>query len=400
MIYRDFHGKKISLLGFGTMRFPTKQEGDKKVIDEALTEEMIRLAMEKGVNYFDTAYVYHDGQSERVLKKILSGFPRESYYLADKYPGHQIMKSYVPSDIFEEQLEKCGVDYFDFYLFHNVYEKSIETYNDPKWGIPEYFIEQKRLGRIRHLGFSTHGSLATIRSFLEQYREHLDFCQIQLNYLDWSLQDARAKVALLQEYKLPIFVMEPVRGGRLAKLSPEATEALAALRPDHSTASWAFRFLQGIEGVQVILSGMSDMAQVKDNLRTFETLLPTTPEENKILFEIAEEMKQSLPCTACRYCKSSCPKGLDIPLFITIYNEMRVVPSFNAAMRIEGMEEEKKPTACISCGSCVKMCPQNIDVPNALKKLVDLLGTVPSWAEISRRRVAAAEEARKQNKKQ
>jgi len=399
MIYTDFHEKKLSLLGFGTMRFPTKQEGEQKIIDEELTEKMIRLAMENGVNYFDTAYVYHDGESENVLGRILSKFPRKSYYLADKFPGHQIMKEYNPQLIFEHQLEKCRVDYFDFYLFHNVYEKSIETYNDPKWGIMEYFIQQKKEGRIRHLGFSTHGSLSVIRDFLDRYGEHLDFCQIQLNYLDWSLQNARDKVALLNEYHIPIFVMEPVRGGKLANLPEEDANQLKALRSDHSSAAWAFRFLQDIEGVAMILSGMSTEAQVVDNLNTFQSHQPLSESERELLFRIAEKMKKSLPCTSCRYCLSSCPKGLNIPLFISLYNEMKVVPSFNATMRIECLPEEKQPSACVSCGACVKMCPQNIDVPRALEKLCSLMGTVPSWKEISRRRAEKAEIAQKNRAK-
>lgn len=392
MIKRDFLGKELSLLGFGCMRLPQKDPNDAASIDEDLTREMFRLALEKGVNYFDTASPYHDGQSETVVGKILSEYPRESFFLADKFPGHQVFRSYDPKPIFENQLRKCQVDYFDFYLLHNVYERSIDTYNDPKWGIMDYFIEQKKKGRIRHLGFSTHGSLSVMRSFIERYREHLEFCQIQLNYLDWSLQDARAKVALLNEYGLPIWVMEPVRGGKLANLSPSHRERLAKMTPDASPASFAFRFLQDVPGVTMILSGMTRPDQVEDNLKTFEEEKPLTKEEKEALFTIAEEMKKSVPCTACSYCTASCPKKLDIPFLISIYNDVSLVPSYNAAMRVELMEEEKKPSACIACGACVKMCPQMIPIPKVLSDLTKKLETIPSWRSLSQKREKIVEE--------
>lgn len=245
MIYTDFHGEKLSLLGFGTMRLPLVPGGTPADIDEKTTADMVRYAMEHGVNYFDTAYPYHGGMSERVMGRVLKDYDRGSFYLATKYPGHQLSSHYDPAAIFEEQLEKCGVDYFDFYLLHNVYEKSIETYTDPRWGIIDYFLEQKKKGRIRHLGFSTHGGLELMERFLSQYGKDMEFCQIQLNYLDWTMQDAKAKCELLRRYNIPIWVMEPIRGGRLASLTPEDEARLRALHPEESVAAWAFRFLQG-----------------------------------------------------------------------------------------------------------------------------------------------------------
>lgn len=254
MIYTDFHGEKLSLLGFGTMRLPLVPGGTPADIDEKTTADMVRYAMEHGVNYFDTAYPYHGGMSERVMGRVLKDYDRGSFYLATKYPGHQLSSHYDPAAIFEEQLEKCGVDYFDFYLLHNVYEKSIETYTDPRWDIIDYFLEQKKKGRIRHLGFSTHGGLELMERFLSQHGKDMEFCQIQLNYLDWTMQDAKAKCELLRRYNIPIWVMEPIRGGRLASLTPEDEARLRALHPEESVAAWAFRFLQGVEGVQMILS--------------------------------------------------------------------------------------------------------------------------------------------------
>lgn len=230
MIYSDFQDKTLSLLGFGTMRLPLNSDG---TIDEVQVREMTRYCLEHGVNYFDTAYPYHNGDSERVIGRILSEYPRDSYYLATKYPGHQILSTgYNPAEIFEEQLAKCGVDYFDFYLLHNVYEKSMETYLDPQWGIIDYFKEQKRLGRIRHLGFSTHAQTKCLKEFLDICGDAMEFCQIQLNYLDWTLQDAKAKYELLTEQGIPVWVMEPVRGGRLAKLSDVNEASLKELRPE------------------------------------------------------------------------------------------------------------------------------------------------------------------------
>ena len=388
MIYNDFQDKKLSLLGFGTMRLPTHADGQ---IDEAQVKEMTRYAIEHGVNYFDTAYPYHGGDSERVIGKILSEYPRDSYYLATKYPGHQILSNgYNPAEIFEKQLKKCGVEYFDFYLLHNVYEKSIETYLDPRWGIIDYFKEQKRLGRIKHLGFSCHAQTPGLREFLDICGKDMEFCQIQLNYLDWTLQDAKSKYELLTERGIPVWVMEPVRGGRLAKLEDSAERNLKTARPDESIAAWSFRFLQGLPNVQMILSGMSNMEQMQDNVKTFTTPAPLSEQETKMLLDIAEEMKDSIPCTGCRYCCDGCPKGLDIPMLLSTYNELRFAPVVNTVMRIEFMEEDKKPSACIGCGKCSRICPQNIDIPAAMKDLTNKISSMPSWAEICRQREAAA----------
>ena len=388
MITNDFQGKQLSRLGFGTMRLPANADGS---IDEAQVAEMTAYAIAHGVNYFDTAYPYHGGESERVIGRVLSKYPRESYYLADKYPGHQISSTgYNPAEIFEEQLQKCGVEYFDFYLLHNVYEKSMEVYLDPQWGIVDYFKEQKRLGRIKHLGFSCHAETKGLKEFLDACGEDMEFCQIQLNWLDWTLQDAKGKYDLLTERNIPVWVMEPVRGGRLAKLSDVEEAKLKVLRPEDSIASWGFRFLQALPNVKMVLSGMSNMDQMVDNVKTFSEDKPLSAEETALLLEIAEGMKDSIPCTACRYCCDGCPAGLDIPGLISTYNEIRFSPAVNVAMRIEFMPEDKKPSACIGCGQCTQMCPQNIDVPGALKDFAEKLSKLPSWAEICRQRELAA----------
>ncbi len=390
MIYRDFQDKRLSQLGFGLMRLPTRADGS---IDEAQVQQMAEDAMAAGVNYFDTAWPYHGGMSEAAIGRALKKYPRESWYLADKYPGHQIAETYNPAEIFEQQLKKCGVEYFDFYLLHNVYENSIQVYLDEQWGILEYFREQKRLGRIRHLGFSTHAELPCLTQFLDAAGEDMEFCQIQLNYLDWTLQSAREKVALLNERRIPIWVMEPVRGGALSKLSDEDTARLAALRPDVSPTAWGLRFLQDIPGVAMILSGMSSLQHMTENLATFESAAPLTDDERHVLLEIAEGMKKSVPCTACRYCTAYCPMGLDIPMLLRVENELRVAPVVNSAMRLDALPANKWPAACIGCGRCMRMCPQRIDIPGTLRDLAKRLETMPRWADICRERAEAAKRA-------
>lgn len=388
MIFSEFQNEKLSLLGFGAMRLPCLADGS---IDEQQVAEMTQMAMDAGVNYFDTAYPYHGGQSERVMGRVLSKYPRDSYKLATKYPGHQILSSgYNPAEIFEEQLQKCGVDYFDFYLLHNVNEKSMEVYMDPRWGIVDYFKEQKRLGRIRHLGFSSHAQVEGLEKFLDYCGGDMEFCQIQLNYMDWTLQKARQKYELLTARGIPMWVMEPVRGGKLASLSQADSAKLKALRPEATDASWGFRFLQGLPNVKMILSGMSNLEQMKDNLSTFAQREPLNESETEMMLSIAQGMMDLVPCTACRYCCEGCPKGLDIPALLSVYNELRVSSTVNAAMRVEFLPEEKKPTACIACGKCARSCPQNIDIPAALKALSEKLTTIPSWAETCRQREAAA----------
>ena len=234
--------KTLSRLGFGCMRFPMLQDG--KTIDESRLTEMVDYAISHGVNYFDTAWTYHNRQSQVVLGRVLARHPRESFYLATKYPGHRPEGACDPAAVFQGQLDACGVAYFDFYLLHNVNESNIDTYTDPCWGIVDYLVEQKKRGRIGHLGFSSHGSVELIRRFLDYADGAMEFCQIQLNYLDWTQQNAREKYELLMERGLSVFVMEPVRGGKLAKLSPRLEGQLKSLRPEESIPAWCFRYVQ------------------------------------------------------------------------------------------------------------------------------------------------------------
>ena len=368
MITKDFQDLKLSALGMGAMRLPVI-DGDDARIDEAAAQRMVDYAIAHGINYFDTAWGYHNGQSELVMGRALKRYPRESFYLADKFPGYDLSNMGKVREIFEEQLKKCQVGYFDFYLFHNVCEMNIDAYLDEKYGIFQYLVEQKKAGRIRHLGFSAHGSYDVMKRFLEAYGQEMEFCQIQLNYLDWDFQDAKAKVELLESYRLPVWVMEPLRGGRLAALDQKDEEALKALRPDEEIPAWAFRFLQSIPQVGVVLSGMSNLEQMQKNIRTFEEQTPLNEEEKKALLHIANEMvkKIVLPCTACHYCVSHCPKGLAIPDLLALYNEHCFTGGgFIAPMALSAIPKEKWPTACIGCRSCERVCPQQIKVSEAM----------------------------------
>ncbi len=375
MIYRDFQDLKLSALGLGTMRLPLI-DGKDNQIDEAAAKEMFAYAMEQGINYYDTAFGYHEGQSEIVTGKLLNQFPRDSYYIATKFPGYDLGNMTKVKEIFEKQLEKTGMEYFDFYLFHNVNETNIDAYLDPKYGIYDYLLEEKQKGRIRHLGFSTHGDLDVMKRFLDAYGKDMEFCQIQLNYVDWTLQKAKEKVELIASYNIPVWVMEPLRGGRLANLADEYQTELKALRPEETIPAWGFRFLQSIPQVTMVLSGMSNFTQLKENIETFSVDAPLNEAEQAALLNVADRMMSRvvLPCTACRYCTVKCPQGLDIPTLLDIYNEYYFTGGgFLPAMKLSTIPEDKQPQSCIGCRSCEAVCPQQIKISEAMSQFAEKL---------------------------
>lgn len=375
MIYKDFKGMKLSALGMGAMRLPVIDGKDSQV-DFEETKKMVDHAMKNGINYYDTAWGYHEGNSETVMGKALSSYPRDSFFLADKFPGYDLGNMDKVESIFEKQLEKCGVEYFDFYLFHNVCEMNIDSYTDEKYGIMEYLMKQKKSGRIRHLGLSVHGSRSVLERFLDAYGSEMEFCQIQLNYMDWEFQKAKEKVELLNERNIPIWVMEPLRGGQLASLDAAFEEKLKALRPYETVPAWAFRFLQTVPRVTVTLSGMSDFQQLQDNISTFQTERPLSDEEFSVLEGIADSIikRTALPCTACRYCTSHCPQHLDIPMLLELYNEhCSTEAGFIAPMALSAIDEDKRPSACIGCRSCEAVCPQQIKISEAMADFVKRL---------------------------
>ena len=377
MIYNDFQGLKLSALGMGNMRLPVL-DGNDNNIDAAAAKEMIAFCMKSGINYYDTAYGYHGGNSELVVGQLPKNYDRSSFYLVSKFPGYDLSNMSKVEEIFEEQLKKCQVDYFDFYLFHNVCEMNIDEYLNPEYGIFNYLMDQKQNGRIRHLGFSTHGDIDCITRFLEAYGEHMEFGQLELNYFDYRFQNAKGKVQLLDEWNIPVWVMEPVRGGQLAALSPEAADKLKQARPDEDTPAWAFRFLQTIPSVTVTLSGMSDMEQLKANISTYAESKPLNEAEMQLILGIADEMisRTTVPCTGCHYCVSKCPEGLDIPFLLKQYNEAMVAGAgeFIAPMALSSIAEDKQPECCISCHSCEKVCPQTIKIPEELNKFATKMG--------------------------
>ena len=387
MYYREMAGVSVSALGMGNMRLP-KIEGQGEKIDREKAKRIIDCAMRGGITYYDTAYRYHGGESESFLGEALEEYPRESYLLATKFPGHMMEKKEngvmgftsmlaghpdsTVDAVFHEQMEKCRVDYFDFYLLHNVCEKSIPFYNDPEIALVEYLLKQKRLGRIRHLGFSSHAvSPAAIDAFLNRYPGVFEFVQIQLNYLDWKLQDAKGKVDVIAKHGLKIVVMEGVRGGRLAGLPEEQAARLRAVRED-SPARWALRWLQGIPEVAVVLSGMSTLDQMKENLETFEKHNPLSEEDNRLLLSVGESMLSWVPCTACRYCTEGCPAALEIPRIIAAYNGVRNGDRM-ARYQPDRAGEAMDPRRCVGCGACASICPQGIAIPKIMREFAGML---------------------------
>lgn len=368
MIFKDYHGEPISVLGMGNMRLPTIGTGREAPIDYEKAGEIIDYAMKNGITYFDTAYVYNG--SEVFLGSVLPNYDRSSFKLATKYNA---MSSPDYAAIFEEQLERLHTDYIDFYLLHAVMnEDSLKNYIDS--GAVDYFLEQKAKGRIRNLGFSSHAPMEILEKMATHHQ--WDFAQIQLNYLDWTMQDAKGQYELLTKLNIPVVVMEPVRGGRLASLSPKANEMLKTAHPDWSIASWAFRWLLRLDNVQVILSGMSTMDQIIDNVATFSSMCPLSDEDAALLDEACQLFRGeiSVPCTACRYCTDDCPMEIDIPAVMELYNKYKLDGPF-ALNRLNAFE--KGPKDCIGCGSCQPHCPQSIQIPDVMAELSAAIDKMP-----------------------
>ncbi|MDO5582393.1 MAG: aldo/keto reductase [Planctomycetia bacterium] len=371
-------GEEISLLGFGMMRLPSTDEAS-LIVDEKTTAAMIGNAIDHGVNYFDTALPYHNGMSEVVVGKILSHYPREKFYLADKMPIWLIKSVKEVEEVFQRQLKTCGVDYFDFYLLHNLSIPKIPRIEAMK--AYEYLARQKKEGKIRHLGFSFHDTPDALAMIADQYE--WDFAQIQLNYLDWELQNAKRQYEILTERKIPVAVMEPIRGGALADLCPGAVNVLKNASPDASPASWALRFAASLPNVFTVLSGMSKPEQLADNLRTFENFRPLSEGERKVLDKALDVYRKSapIPCTACRYCMD-CPNGVDIPKNFAIYNRWLTTKNWSDFISSYFvMEEGKRAVQCIGCGICQEKCPQKLDIPGLMPKIEKAFQEIekPDW---------------------
>ncbi len=367
MIYRKFdQTTQVSRLGMGAMRLPVKAGEPNQPIDTQKAQAIIDYAIAHGITYFDTAYIYHNGESERFLGEALSRYPRDSYLLADKY-NLQANPDYQAE--FAEQLSRLQTDHIDFYLLHGVQDQSAATFLSN--GCIEYFQEQKKAGRIQYFGFSFHGSPEVLKRIVAA--QPWDFVQIQLNYYDWYYGEARALYEILTEHNIPVMVMEPVHGGRLASLTPEANALLTEARPDQSIASWAMRWAMSLPDVYVVLSGMSNLRQIADNVATFAKNEPLTAAENVLLMKACELYRPSVSvaCTGCRYCCDDCPQSLDIPKLLAVYNEVKLDGPWRLSF-LEHLPEDQQPSACINCGSCQALCPQNINIPAHLEEMAGL----------------------------
>ncbi|MBQ9337028.1 MAG: aldo/keto reductase [Lentisphaeria bacterium] len=348
------------------MRLPTLSP-DKPDIDYATAKKMIASAMKAGCNYFDTAYMYHGGRSEKCLGELLQDYSRDSYYLTDKMP---VWFARTPADlerIFNEQLERCKTTYFDFYLVHSLgaanwkMAKRLKAY--------DFLAQKKKEGKIRKLGFSFHDTPELLAEIVKAHP--WDFVQLQLNYLDWELYRSREQYEIATKAGLPVIVMEPLRGGALASLSPDAVEILRKAEPGLSTASWAFRYLAGLPNVLCILSGMTLPEHVEDNIRTFSPIKPLSESDRKTLDEAlaAYRKRLAVPCTSCKYCMP-CPVGVEIPKIFGLYNQYKISGNkWLFSNNYSSIPEDARADACVNCGKCMKQCPQKIKIPDMLRQI-------------------------------
>ena len=371
MIYKEYkNGVKLSTLGMGNMRLPIL-DGDNAKIDYEKGQAIIDQAMAAGINYYDTAYIYHGGKSEEFVGKALKKYPRDSYYVADKF-NFQAQPDYKLQ--FPEQLERLQMDRIDFYLLHGIQDQFVDDILAS--GCVEYFRELQREGKIGFLGFSFHGKLASLKKMFDYY-DGWDFVQIQLNYYDWYYESAKEQYEFLAEKDVAVMVMEPVHGGALSSLTPEADALFKAAEPEASVSSWAMRWVMSKPAVQVVLSGMSNQEQMTDNLKTFSEATEWTDEKEAIVKKAVEIYRPTVAvaCTKCRYCVPNCPMGLEIPYLLSVYNNCKIGGAWRASC-LNDLPEEKRPSACIGCGACTRHCPQSFSIPQYMKELAEIFAAL------------------------
>lgn len=362
--YRKKTNDKLSVLGFGCMRFPTINGK----IDRKKAEAMLDYAMEQGINYYDTAYMYHDGESERFLGEVLDKYDRNSYYLATKLPMFNVNNLEDAKRIFNEQLEKLHKDYFDYYLFHALDRKKFEVIKE--YHLEKYFEELKKEGKIRHIGFSFHDDYEVFEEIVNYY--NWDFCQIQFNYLDTLHQAGLKGLKLCEEKGIPNVIMEPIKGGALANLPNDVRGELDKVNPNWSSASWALRYVASFDNVMVMLSGMSSFEQVKDNINTVKTLTKFTDKEYKAIDSAVNIFNSRVKnlCTGCRYCMP-CPFGVNIPRNFRVWNEIYRYENKNRyKWELDQIKAKNElPSQCTKCGRCETLCPQHIKIREDLEKV-------------------------------
>lgn len=371
---RKFKDTEVSLLGLGTMRLPCKtslKRENNPLIDYKKGQELVDLAYENGVNYFDTAYMYHVGKSEKFIGTALKKYPRDSYFLADKLPIWMCEKKSDMERIFKKQLARTGSDYFDFYLLHSLNKENFEKCE--KYGAYDFIIEKKKQGLVKNIGFSFHGTVEDLKNIISAHQ--WDFAQIQMNYLDWKNQDAQTQYQLLTDAEIPVIVMEPVRGGKLAEVSPEIEKMFNIAAPDKSPASWAIGFVASHSNVITVLSGMNSATQMEDNLNTLTDFKPFGDREYKICENAAAIMNKSdvIPCTGCDYC-GSCPKGIKISSIFAVYNKIKAGSVSMEEGKALYAKIDNKADACILCRKCADHCPQAIDIPEKIKEINSFFG--------------------------
>lgn len=360
---------KMPKLGFGLMRLPEK---DGK-IDHEETCRMVDAYMDAGLNYFDTAYVYHGGLSEvEAREALVKRYSRDKFMLATKLPAWELKNKDDRDRIFNEQLERAGVDYFDYYLLHSIENGNIEKYE--KLDCFDWGFKKKAEGKIKHFGFSFHGSLDLLEKVLDEHPD-MEFIQIQLNYLDWDNPVVRSgKVyELVHSRNMPMIIMEPVKGGTLASLKPELEAKYKALRPEASIASWAFRYVASLPGVMTILSGMTHEDQMHDNIETFKNFEPLSDAEKAVVEEVTRIMLDipQIGCTACKYCCDGCPMKISIPDVFRTINTMNLYnEEFRPKAYYNGLVEAGMGRAsdCIACGQCESVCPQHLPIIKLMKE--------------------------------
>ena len=359
-------------IGFGLMRLPEKGGS----IDIEQVSKMADIYMAAGFNYFDTAYVYHSGNSEKAVKKaIVERYPRDSFTIATKLPAWFLHSFEDRDKVFEEQLERCGVDYFDFYLLHSLEDgKNYDTYE--KYDCFNWGIKKREEGRIKYFGFSFHGTPELLVKVLDKHPE-IEFVQIQLNYADWDnkIVHSGELYEILRDRNIPMIIMEPAKGGKLANLDDECKEILQGIRPDKSVASWAFRFVGSLPGIATILSGMSTPEQMEDNINTFKDFEPLSEEELAAIDKVKEIMNrvELAGCTSCKYCVEGCPMGISIPDVISAVNTKRKFPGdMRPQFFYNGLVDRYSHASdCIACGQCEGVCPQHLPIISLMQEAVE-----------------------------